>query len=123
MPPAVVATKDPTVPIIHDPMKPDESTVPAASQQEYGWLNHVKELLGKDNLEKEDCRSWAAYHASRQPTTSESAWIFALLPLVHSVVMVKHGIAVLKTVIEYLSPSQIPVVAMNQPLYALANQV
>ena len=56
------------------------------------------------------------------PTT-----INALLPLfyesAHIVTMVKHGMEVVRQAVQHLNPGHIPVLAMDQPLYALAKQI
>jgi len=41
----------------------------------------------------------------------------------HSVAMIKHSTIIAKNVIQYLNPDQVPVIAMDQPLYALAKQI
>ena len=41
----------------------------------------------------------------------------------HSVAMIKHSMIVTKNVIQYLNPGQVPVIAMDQPLYVLAKQI
>jgi len=41
----------------------------------------------------------------------------------HSVAMIKHAMIVAKNAIEHLNPGQIPVITMDQPLYALAKQI
>ena len=51
----------------------------------------------------------------------------ALLPLfqesAHTVAMIKHSLDVIKTAVEHLNTGQTPVVAFDQPLYALAKQI
>jgi len=37
--------------------------------------------------------------------------------------MIKHGMDIVKTSTEFRNPGQIPVLAMDQPLYALAKQI
>ena len=53
--------------------------------------------------------------------------ISALLPLfpdeAHSVAMIKHSMDVIKASVEYINPGQVPVIAFDQPLYALAKQI
>ena len=40
-----------------------------------------------------------------------------------SLSMVKHSMGVIKSVTDYLNPEQVPVMAVNQPLFALAKYV
>ena len=91
------------------------------------WLENVKSLYGKDELDKEEFVSWVAFHASLQPTPEYHIDIVALLPLflenAHSVAMILHGMNVVNDVVQHLNPGQIPVIAMDQPLFAIAKQI
>ena len=53
--------------------------------------------------------------------------INALLPLflenAHSMAMTKYSMDIVKTSVQYLNPGQIPVLAADQPLFALAKQI
>ena len=73
--------------------------------------------------------SWAAYHASQQvapPDDSEVALI-SMLPLFHdqakSVAMIHHSMNIVKAAVEVLNPGQVQVLACDQPLYSLAQQI
>ncbi len=37
--------------------------------------------------------------------------------------MIKHSMTVVQSVVQYLNPGQVPVLAADQPLYALAKQI
>ena len=82
--------------------------------------------LKKVNLAKDEWVSWSAYHASIQKTEIPPVAINALLPLflenAHSVAMIKHSMDIVKTSVQYLNLGQIPVLAADQPLFALANR-
>ena len=73
--------------------------------------------------------SWAAHHAENQSAKDTSITVTptALLPLfrdqAHSVAMIRHAMDVVKAAINELNPGQIPVVTLDQPLYAIAKQV
>ena len=41
----------------------------------------------------------------------------------NSVAMIKHAMTITKEAIEFLNPEQIPVIAMDQPLFSLAKQI
>ena len=102
-------------------------TASSAVAEEYDWLNAVVNTLKKGNLAKDECVSWPAYHASIQTTEIPPAAINALLPLfpenAHSVAMIKHSIDIVKTSVQYLNSGQIPLLAADQPLFALAKQI
>ena len=44
-------------------------------------------------------------------------------PCAHTVAMIKYSLDVIKTAVEHLNTGQTPVVAFDQPLYALAKQI
>jgi hypothetical protein len=91
------------------------------------WIEHALQILEKDNLTSEDCMTWAAYHSKDQPVEKDPPAVSALLPLFYekasTPAMIKHGMDVLKQTINFLNPSHIPVIAFDQPLFALANMV
>ena len=102
-------------------------TASSAVAEEYDWLNAVVNALKKENLAKDEWVPWSAYHASIQTTEIPPAAINALLPLLlenaHSVAMIKHSMDIVETSVQYLNPGQIPVLAADQPLFALAKQI
>ena len=87
----------------------------------------MRGLLSKQELTKEDFDSWSAYHASIQQVVTAPSTIVALMPLflecAHSVTMIKHSMNVVKAATEYLNPGQIPVLVMDQPLFAIAKTI
>ena len=81
-------------------------------------------------LQGDETVSWAGYHASKQSIPEEyecSVTLTSLLPLFYdqakSVAMIRHSMDVIKTAVENLNPDQIPVLTVDQPLYALAKQI
>ncbi len=128
VPPAVLKTKEFTVPSVQGFVKPADSTTFAhAKKDELGWLNKVMEALPKEHLDKMEWVFWSAYHADIQNTVIPAAAINALLPLfldsAHSVAMTKHSMNMVRAAVEHLNPGQVPVLAADQPLYALAKQI
>ena len=71
--------------------------------------------------------SWAAFSASQASLSSRSPAIISLLPMftenAHSFAMILHSIKVVKSAVQHVNPSQIPVVAFDQPLFAIAKQI
>jgi len=53
--------------------------------------------------------------------------INALLPLfldsAHSVAMIRHSMEIVRAAVQHLNPDQVPIFALDQPLYALARQI
>ena len=66
------------------------------------------------------------YHSQRQVADIRPEANIAVMPLFHeksqSLSMIKHGMNIVRDVTQYLSPGQLPVIAMDQPLYK-ANSV
>lgn len=95
--------------------------------QEKRWMEHALHKLNKDDLTSKDAIVWVAYHSSKQPIEKDPPVILALLPLFYkkaaTPAMIRHGMNVLKQAITFLNPSQIPVIALDQPLFALAKMV
>ena len=102
-----------------------EGHVQRSQTQEKCWLEHAIKLMEKEILDEGDAIAWSAYHASRQeisdllePATTQ------LLPLFYeksaTAAMIKHGMDVHMRATHFLNPGQIPVIAMDAPLYALA---
>ena len=123
VPPATLKTKDQIVPKLIGSVVPDTNRN-APFSNEIAWLTKVKSLYGKDELTDNDFISWAALHASlRPPPTHQIALLPLFLESAHTVAMVRHGMTVVKDVIQHINPGQTPVIAMDQPLFALAKQI
>ena len=95
--------------------------------EEYLWLGHTRQVIESSNSETLENTSWAAYHASHQPPEGHVICSTDLLPLflegIHTVALIKHSMDMVNNAVEYLNPGQTPVIAFDQPLYALAKQI
>ena len=94
------------------------------------WLDHVKSVLDNSvqNQNEKGCTSWAAFHASQTTAVTDiPPDISCLLPLFQeeakSVAMILHSMNTVKRSVEFLNPGQTPVVACDQPLYAIAKKI
>jgi hypothetical protein len=72
--------------------------------------------------------SWAAYNASLQSVKSlDHPDVSVLLPMfrdpAHSPAMICHAMNIIASATRCTNPGQIPVVALDQPLYSLAKQI
>jgi len=98
-----------------------------AVQIEHNWLKHAMEVISKNELDKGEQISWAAYHTFSCKIEVVCTSINQLLPLFYehaaSAAMIKHGITVQTKATQFLSPGQIPVVAFDAPLFAIAKLV
>ena len=126
--PVVLKNSDPVVPKLIGPvMPPLDDKVSSFITKELNWLNNVKSLCGKDELSHEYFISWAAFHTLLQPSPVQQVDVVSLLPLFlensHSLAMIRHGMNVDNDVVQHLNPGQTPVIAMDQPLFALAKLI
>ena len=127
VPPAALKGKEFTAPTVNCPVTPANlQTIAEAKKGELEWLNAVMAALEKEKLDPVDWISWSAYHAALEESVKPAA-ISALLPVfldsAHSVAMIKHSMTIVQAAIEHLNPGQIPVLAADQPLFALAKQI
>ena len=89
------------------------------------WLHHVYQL--ENDVVPQDA-SWAAYHATHPGTAKKVIpAVVALLPLfpdeAKSAAMIKHSMDMIHRTVQTVNPGQIPVIAVDQPLFAVAKQV
>lgn len=93
----------------------------------FRWLHHVEQQLLLDESERSTDISWSAFNASRLENQRETRDISTLLPLFRdsskSAAMIRHGMEVTKLAVDHVNKGQTPVIAFDQPLYALAKQV
>lgn len=100
-----------------------------AKLDEQEWLGAVIEALKKE--ETSNCEqkwlSWSAYHASQSEGPGPLPALVALLPLfyenAHSAAMMKHAMDITRTCTQFLNPGQVPVMTVDQPLFALVKQI
>lgn len=119
--------KDLFCPKVTGSFKPKQDLINKSIKEEEKWLKRVDELLLKEKLEEKDYLSWSAYFASEQNVVLRPNAITSLLPLfednAHTMAMIKHAMKTVKESTKFLNPNQTPVIAMDQPLYALAKQI
>ena len=77
---------------VNTDMQAQTTTTNQQRDVEIDWLQHVQDLVLKEDLDKDDAISWAAYRASKtSPSTYEPA-VIALLPMflenAHSLAMI-----------------------------------
>lgn len=103
----------------------------ADASDQYQWLDHVKKKLEQDPPTGEDQDlhvSWAAFHAGRTiEATDNPPDISSLLPLFQkeakSVAMILHAMNTINRSVQFLNQGQIPAIADDHPLYALAKKI
>ena len=110
-------------------MKSNESSFDQGLKDESTWLETVKTILVNEEVVEDKTQvSWGAFH-SHQPycAAPSSVAISALLPLfpdqAKSVAMIRHAMDVIKISVDHLNPGQVPVIALDQPLYTVAKEI
>ena len=105
----------------------EEVNVDEAKQQEGRWVSHALSKLSNDDVSAEDSITWAAYHSKNKQQMNDPPTITALLPLFYekadTPTMIKHGMDVLREATSFLNPGQVPVITLDQPLFALAKAI
>ena len=95
--------------------------------REWDWLKHADQLNRVATMGATDCMSWATFQATQQTPRDRHLASISLLPLfnenAHSPAMVFHAMKVAEQAVTFLNPGQTPVMAMDQPLSALAKQL
>lgn len=122
------AKKDLFVPKHNDSSKPPSDLIESNMAVEHTWLRKVEQMLDKEKLEEKAYISWSAHFASLQTAqVLRPPAITGLLPLfyenAHSIAMIQHSMKVVTEAVHYLNPGQIPILAMDQPLFAIAKQI
>ena len=125
VPAVALKTKSVSVPQKVNASTPKKGQLADAQLKETSWLKHAYQLLENDKIEKGVTITWSAFHASFQDASADShITLTQMLPLFYekaaTAAMIKHGINVLRWATEFLNPGQIPVMAFDAPLFALA---
>jgi hypothetical protein len=125
--PVRLKTDQPALPASSGPFKGDCVVLTDAIAEEHEWLDTVKQLFDAEVLdESTGWVSWSAFHASRVtcPDIASNLAIISMLPLFqessNSVAMIRHSMNLVQTAVQHLNPMQIPIIAFDQPLYAIA---
>lgn len=113
------------------PKTSHQLTVASCARQERttedDWLKNLNELLTKAELHKDDAVSWAAYRASKLSMLCFTPAIISLLPMftenAHSLAMIEHSMKIIKSAVSHVNPNQVPVIALDQPLFVLGKQI
>ena len=96
-------------------------------QEEEDWLRNTEHLIAEEKLGQKDFVSWVAFRAEKSSLSRRYPAIISLLPMflenAHSLAMIAHSMKVVKMAIHHVNRSQVPVIALDQPLFALAKQL
>ena len=91
-----------------------------------GWRRPLIVKLDKEHVVAGDKLTWAAFHSAKQVEKDPPA-LTALLPLFYekaaTPAMIKHGMDVVRQATTFLNPGQVPIITVDQPLFALVKMV
>ena len=98
-----------------------------ALSEEQLWLDYAMEMMDSSTYREDVNVTWSAFHASRQASHGSTPAITALLPLFDEKAdtpsMVKHGMETIKKTTHFINPQQVPVMACDCPIFAVAKQI
>ena len=129
VPPCILTCEKPSVPLVTQQDKVDRKVLTQTLKEEHHWLEKVRISTTSDDYDGETPVTWGGYHSRCQATDIQETRpaISSLLPLfpdeAKSAAMIRHAMNMIKAAVEYLNPGQVPVIAVDQPLYSLAKQI
>lgn len=113
-------------PVVQGLMRP-HTTKWEQEKRKYDWLNKQMSVYENGELHVTEFVSWAAHHASQMNSQAMPETRIALMPLLrkasHAVAMIKHVMRTNSAATQLLNPGQIPVLTMDQSLYAIGKQI
>jgi len=123
----VLPKRDPLVPTIAGIEQTPSDAMQMERSVENSWLSEMKQTIAKSEFENNDVVSWTAYNSAKHEVYSDPVTPSFLLPLfpevAHSVAMIYHAMNVVKAVVDYLNPGQVPILVADQPLFFLAKKI
>ena len=104
------------------------SSMACGLKDETNWLDNMESVItNHEGLQEGQQVSWAAFQSHDQHNSHQSTAISALLPLfpdqAKSVAIIRHSMDIIKLSVNHLNPGQVPVIAFDQPLYAVAKEI
>ena len=123
----VTAKQDVVIPPTQRTLTCDHELVNTAIEKEAKWQSNTRRLISEGVHTVDDPISWAAFHSNQEPPHDFEVTIGSLLPLFpddsKSVAMIFHAMDVAQQAVHHLNPGQVPVLALDQPLYDIAKQI
>ena len=109
-------------------IQPDGSVFNHSFKDEVNWLKNSSNVIcNQQTLKEEELVSWGAFHSSNLSSSPSASAISALLPLfpdqAKSIAMIRHAMDIIKLSLNHLNPGQVPVIALDQPLFAVAKEI
>jgi len=124
------------VPTCSESLPEDSPENSSAMNDQYKWLFTVEKAVASassnppeltGDLAVDNCVNWSAYHSRQNISSDKATDVTTLLPLfrnaAHSPAMLCHALTIIQKAVGSVNSDQIPVVTLDQPLYAIAKQI
>lgn len=125
--PVTVRKKDLEIPETKGPLTNNAAPLEAALEDEKKWQKNTQRLIKQQVQNIDDPITWAAFHSNEQRSRNFDVTITSLLPLFpddsKSVAMIRHSMDIIKQAVEHLNPGQVPVLTVDQPLFAITKLI
>ena len=126
--PVIAPTKHPQVSTTTVNIQPDGGFFNRSFKDEVRWLENSSSVIcNQERLKEEDVVSWGAFHSRDLSSSPTASALSALLPLfpdqAKSITMIRHAMDIIKLSVNHLNPGQVPVIALDQPLFAVAKEI
>ena len=94
--------------------------------EEKRWMEETLVKFDIESVMADDMLTWAAFHSAKEVEKDPPA-LTALLPIFYekaaTPAKIKHGKNVIRQATTFLNPGQVPVITVDQPLFALVKMV
>ena len=126
--PVIAPAKHPQVSATTVNIQPDGGVFNRSFKDEVKWLETSSNVIcNQERLKEEKVVSWGAFHSRDLSTSPSVSAISALLPLfpdqAKSIAMIRHAMDIIKLSVNHLNPGQVPVIALDQPPFAVGKEI
>ena len=126
--PVIAPAKHPQVSATTVNIQPDGGVFNRSFKDEVKWLETSSNVIcNQERLKEEEVVSWGAFHSRDLSTSPSVSAISALLPLfpdqAKSIAMIRHAMDIIKLSVNHLNPGQVPVIALDQPPFAVGKEI
>ena len=126
--PVIAPAKHPQVSATTVNIQPDRGVFNRSFKDELKWLENSSNVIcNQERLKEDEVVSWGAFHSCDLSSSPSASAISALLPLfpdqAKSIAMIRHAMDIIKLSVNHLNPDQVPVIALDQPLFAVGKEI
>ena len=126
--PVIAPAKHPQVSATTVNIQPDGGVFNGSFKDEVKWLETSSNVIyNQERLKEEEVVSWGAFHSRDLSSSPSVSAISALLPLfpdqAKSIATIRHAMDIIKLSVNHLNPGQVPVIALDQPPFAVGKEI